>query len=152
LPTVYKGVSELGLIAGIGMLIAFATSITLLPALLSVFKPPAEAEQLGYAALAPVDRFLERHRMAILIVTAVVVIAGFPLLYWLRLYFIPITLRSPNTEAVSAYLSLKDDSNNGFNDIQVLEPSLEAADRTAAKLRTLPQVARVTTLSSFIPA
>ena len=35
LPTVYKGVSELGLIAGVGMLIAFATSITLLPALLS---------------------------------------------------------------------------------------------------------------------
>ena len=58
LPTVYKGVSELGLIAGIGMLIAFATSITLLPALMSVLKPPSEPEQLGYAALAPVDRFL----------------------------------------------------------------------------------------------
>ncbi len=42
LPTVYKGVSELGLIAGVGMLIAFATSITLLPALLSVLKPPSE--------------------------------------------------------------------------------------------------------------
>ena len=42
LPTVYNGVSELGLIAGIGMLIAFATSITLLPALLTVLKPPSE--------------------------------------------------------------------------------------------------------------
>src|SRR5215468_2636972 len=152
LPTVYKGVSELGLIAGIGMLIAFATSITLLPALLSVLKPPSEPEQLGYAALAPVDRFLERHRMAILIVTAVVVTAGLPLLYWLRFDFNPINLRSPNTEAVSTYLSLKNDPDSGFNDIQVLEPSLEAADRLAAKLRTLPEVARVTTLSNFIPA
>ena len=70
LPTAYKGVSELGLIAGVGMLIAFATSITLLPALLSVLKPPSEPQQLGYAALAPVDRFLERHRMPILIATA----------------------------------------------------------------------------------
>src|SRR5205823_8311434 len=104
LPTVYKGVSELGLIAGIGMLIAFATSITLLPALLSVLKPPGEEEQLGYAALAPVDRFLERHRIAILIVTAVVVTAGLPLLYWLRFDFNPINLRSPHTEAVSTYL------------------------------------------------
>ena len=43
LPTVYKGVSELGLIAGVGMLIAYGTSITLLPALLSVLKPPARA-------------------------------------------------------------------------------------------------------------
>jgi hopanoid biosynthesis associated RND transporter like protein HpnN len=152
LPTVYKGVSELGLIAGIGMLIAFASSITLLPALLSVFKPPSEAEQLGYAALAPVDRFLERHRIAILIVTAVVVVAGLPLLYWLRFDFNPINLRSPKTEAVSTYLSLKNDPEAGTNDIQVLEPSLQAADQVAAKLRTLPEVSRVLTLSSFIPA
>ena len=139
LPTVYKGVSELGLIAGIGMLIAFATSITLLPALLSVLKPPGETEQLGYAVLAPVDSFLERHRMAILIVTAVVVAAGLPLLYWLRFDFNPINLRSPNTEAVSTYLSLKDDPASGFNDIQVLEPSLgggrSAGDETARLAR-----------------
>src|SRR5208282_650378 len=56
LPTVYKGVSDLGLIAGVGMLIAFATSITLLPALLSRLKPPSEPKPLGYKALAPVDR------------------------------------------------------------------------------------------------
>ena len=69
LPTVYKGVSELGLIAGVGMMVAFTTSITLLPALLSVLKPPREPAQLGYKALAPVDDFLARHRMPILIVT-----------------------------------------------------------------------------------
>src|SRR5271154_890285 len=58
LPTGYKGVSELGPIAGVGMLIAFATSITTLPALLAVLKPPAEPKALGYALLAPVDEFL----------------------------------------------------------------------------------------------
>ena len=152
LPTVYKGVSELGLIAGIGMLIAFATSVTLLPALLSVLKPPSEPEQLGYSALAPVDSFLERHRIAILVVTAVVVTAGLPLLYWLRFDFNPMNLRSPKTEAVSTYLALKNDPDSGFNDIQVLAPSLETADQVAAKLRALPEVKRVLTLSSFIPA
>ncbi len=35
LPTAYVGLSELGLIAGTGMIIAFATTITLLPALLA---------------------------------------------------------------------------------------------------------------------
>jgi uncharacterized protein len=152
LPTVYKGVSELGLIAGVGMLIAFATSVTLLPALLSVLKPPSEPEHLGYSALAPVDRFLERHRMAILIVTAVVVVAGLPLLYWLRFDFNPINLRSPKTEAVSTYLALRNDPDAGTNDIQILEPSLQVADEVAAKLRALPEVSRVLTLSSFIPA
>jgi len=36
LPTAYRGLSELGEIAGSGMIIAFLTSITLLPALLAV--------------------------------------------------------------------------------------------------------------------
>lgn len=151
LPTVYKGVSELGLIAGVGMLIAYATSITLLPALLSVFKPPSEPAQLGYAALAPVDSFLARNRMPILIATAMVVAGGLPLLFWLRFDFNPINLRSPQVESVATYLTLKNDPDSGANDIQVLEPSLSEADAIAAKLRALTQVSRVLTLSSFIP-
>jgi uncharacterized protein len=151
LPTVYKGVSELGLIAGFGMLIAFATSITLLPALLSLLKPPSEPAQLGYAVLAPVDSFLARHRIAILIVTAAVVVSGLPLLFWLRFDFNPINLRNPKTEAVATYLELKNDPDSGANDIQALEPSLTEADTVAAKLRVLPQVARALTLSNFIP-
>ena len=39
LPTAYVGLSELGLIAGTGMIIAFLTTTTLLPALLSALKP-----------------------------------------------------------------------------------------------------------------
>ena len=90
--------------------------------------------------------------MPILIITLAVVAAGLPLLYWLRFDFNPINLRSPKTEAVATYLALKNDPESGANDIQVLEPSLTAADQVAAKLRALPQVARVVTLSSFIPA
>jgi uncharacterized protein len=151
LPTVYKGVSELGLIAGLGMLIAFATSITLLPALLSRLDPPPEPAPLGYAALAPVDRFLERNRVPILIATGVLVAAGLPLLHWLRFDFNPINLRSPKVESVATYLDLTRNPNSGSNDIQVLEPSLAAADQVAVKLKALPEVARATTLSNLIP-
>jgi hopanoid biosynthesis associated RND transporter like protein HpnN len=79
------------------------------------------------------------------------VAGGLPLLYWLRFDFNPINLRSPTTEAVATYLSLKDDPDSGDNDIQILAPSLAAADQIAAKLRDLPQVARVVTLSTFVP-
>jgi hopanoid biosynthesis associated RND transporter like protein HpnN len=151
LPTDYKGVSELGLIAGIGMLIAFFTSITLLPAMLSRLKPPSEPKQLGYAVLAPVDGFLERHRMPILIVTLAVVVGGLPLLHWLQFDFNPMNLRSKTVESVATFLELKSDAASGANDIEVLQPTLAQADALAVKLKTLPQVARVTTLSSFIP-
>jgi len=151
LPTDYKGVSELGLIAGVGMLIAFLTSITLLPALLSRLKPPSEPHHLGYTALAPVDAFLERHRMPILIVTLLVVSSGLPLLYHLQFDFNPMNLRSKTAESVATFLDLKTDPESGANDIQVLQPTLTDADALAAKLKALPQVERVTTLSTFIP-
>jgi hopanoid biosynthesis associated RND transporter like protein HpnN len=151
LPTVYKGVSELGLIAGVGMMIAFLTSITLLPALLTRLKPPAEPEQLGYAVLAPVDSFLARRRLPILIATVAVIVGGLPLLHWLRFDFNPINLRSPKVESVATYLELKSDPDSGASDIAVLAPSLTVADTLAANLSALPQVARVVTLSSFIP-
>jgi len=151
LPTAYRGLSELGLIAGVGMLIAFATSITLLPALLSHFKPPSEPTQLGYKLLAPVDEFLGRHRMVILVATIGLVLGASPLLYGLKFDFNPMNLRNSNAESVATYLQLQKEQASGANDVVALEPSLVAADTVAAKLSALPQVARVTTLSSFIP-
>ncbi len=63
LPTDYKGVSELGLIAGVGMLIAYVASVTFLPALIFMFNPPGEPEAMGYKALAPLDDYMARHRV-----------------------------------------------------------------------------------------
>jgi uncharacterized protein len=151
LPTAYKGLSELGLIAGFGMLIAFLTSITLLPALLIRLKSPSEPRQLGYAFLAPVDDFLERHRTPILIGTALIILGASPFLYWLRFDFNPMNLRNPNVESVATYLQLEKEGEGGSNNIAVLKPSLAEADQVAAKVKELPEVARVTTLSSFIP-
>src|ERR1700737_2287217 len=49
LPTDFRGVSELGEIAGVGMLIALLTTITVLPAALTLSKPPPEPRQMGFA-------------------------------------------------------------------------------------------------------
>ena len=138
LPTDYKGVSELGAIAGVGMLIAYFVSITLLPALISLFNPRGEKEPLGYAALAPVDEFMERHRIAIIVGTAVVVLGGLPLLFFLHFDFNPINLRSPKVESIATYLDLRSDPMAGANAIDVLAPTLTAARETADRLSKLP--------------
>jgi len=151
LPTDYRGVSELGLIAGFGMLIAFATSITVLPALIRLFNPPGEPDELGFSSLAPVDRFLERQRIPIIVGTALVVIAGLPLLYWLRFDFNPINLRDPKTESIATYLNLARDPDTNGNASEVLAPSLGEANTIAARLSKVPEVARVMTLTTFIP-
>jgi hopanoid biosynthesis associated RND transporter like protein HpnN len=152
LPTAYRGVSELGQIAGAGMLIAYVTSITVLPALLYVFHPPGESEDLGFAALAPVDDFLERHRIPIVVATLGIAIAGLPLLYFLRFDLNPMNLRSPKVESVATYLDLRRDPATGINAINIAAPSVQAAGEIAQKLRALPEVNRVTTIESFVPA
>ena len=150
-PTAYQGLSELGEIAGVGMIVAFVMSITVLPALLRLFNPPAEPDPLGYAFLSPLDRFLERHRIAVLVLTVCTVLAGLPLLQWLHFDFNPMDLRNPHVEFVATYLDLKKDPEMSGQTIEILEPSLYHADAVAKKLSALTEVSRAMTLSSFIP-
>ncbi len=151
LPTHYRGVSELGMIAGAGMAIAYLTSITLIPALLAVLKPPGEPEPVGYKALAPVDRFLERHRIPVIAGTGIVALVGAPLLFFLHFDFNPLNLRSPKVESVATFLDLRSDPNVNANAINVIAPSVDAAATMAEGLRALPEVSRVATLRDFVP-
>jgi uncharacterized protein len=151
LPTDYKGVSELGEIAGVGMLVAFVSSITVLPALLRLLNPPGEKEAVGYAFLAPVDHFLEKHRVIIIVGTLVICVAGLPLLYFLRFDFNPINLRSPKAESIATYLDLRKDPNTGANAIDVMTNSDEDARKIQAKLEKVPEVLEVRSLESFVP-
>ena len=109
LPTSYRGLSELGLIAGCGMLIAFLCSITLVPAMLAVLKPPGEIASVGFRGLAPLDHFLQRHRFAVIAGTIIVVLAGTPLLWHLRFDFNPVDLQSPQSASVMTYRQLQRD-------------------------------------------
>ena len=151
LPTDYKGVSELGKIAGVGMLVAFFSSITVLPALLNLLNPPGEDDPVGYAFLAPVDHFLEKHRVIIIVGTLVVATAGLPLLYFLRFDFNPINLRNPNVESISTFLDLRKDPNTGANAINVMTNSEADAKKIESRLEQLPEVLRVMSLDSFVP-
>jgi hopanoid biosynthesis associated RND transporter like protein HpnN len=151
LPTDYKGISELGEIAGAGMLVAFITSITVLPAMLRLLNPPGEREPVGYAFLAPVDHFLEKHRVPIIVGTLLVAVAGLPLLYFLRFDFNPINLRSPKVESIATFLDLRKDPNTGANAINVMTNSDADAKTIAERLEKLPEVLSVRWLESFVP-
>jgi hypothetical protein len=133
------------------MLIAFLTSITLLPALLTVLKLKAEAVEVGYRWLAPVDRFLARYRVPVLAATALVVAAGLPLLGKVRFDFNPLNLRSVKVESVRTLLDLMQDPATSPNTIDILAPSHETARVLAEKLGRLPEVSRALTVDGFVP-
>jgi hopanoid biosynthesis associated RND transporter like protein HpnN len=151
LPTAYRGVSELGEIAGVGMIIAFVMSITVLPALLRLFNPPGEKEPLGFSRFAPIDRFTEKYRMPILVAVGVLVVAGLPLLAKLKFDFNPMNLRSPKVESVATYLDLRSDPATGTSAINLVASSPAAARQAGERLAKVPEVSRVTTLDSYVP-
>jgi uncharacterized protein len=151
LPTAYVGLSELGLFAGTGMVIALVTTVTLLPALLTVLKPTGEQAPIGYAALAPLDRFLEKQRKWVVGTTLAATILGLPLLAGLHFDFNPLDLRAQDAESIATLLDLMQDPDTSPNTIEFLESNLERASAVAERLRLIPQVARVLTLQSFVP-
>jgi len=151
LPTDYRGVSELGLIAGTGMVVAFVTTITVLPALVSVLRPSGERKPIAYAGFAPLDRFLARHRLAVLLAAAATALASLVVLPRLQFDFNPLHLRSAQTESVATLLDLMQNLDTTPNTIEVLAPTLDDAVALSKRLSALPEVSRALTLASFIP-
>ena len=151
LPTDYSGVSELGLIAGTGMLIAFALCLTLLPALIYLLRPRGEGAEIGYAALAPLDRFLIQRRRLVLVAAGIVAVGCLLLLPRLAFDFNPLNLRSPKTESMATILDLMSDRSTSPYTIEVLAPSLGEAKKLGGRIVRLPEVAQVITLANFVP-
>lgn len=151
LPTNYTGVAELGLIAGTGMIVAFISCITLLPALLMLLSPQGEAEDVGFAGLASADRYLARHRGMVLRIAVGAALVCAILAFFLHFDSNPLDLRSPKVESVSTLLDLTRNPETSPNTINVLAPSLPQANLLAARISKLSLVAQALTLSSFVP-
>jgi uncharacterized protein len=150
-PTDYSGVSDLGLIAGVGMLVALLLNLTLLPALITILRPKGEPRPVGFAGAAPVDRFLLERRAPIVAAAALLGLAGVGTLPFLNFDFNPLHLQNPREEAVSTLFDLMSDPTTTPYTIDVLTPSIEVASGLADRLEKLPEVSQALTAQSYVP-
>jgi hopanoid biosynthesis associated RND transporter like protein HpnN len=151
LPTDYVGVAELGLIAGVGMIVALAMSATMLPALLILLRPGRPGAEIGSAAMAPLDDLLLHRRKAILGWFAVSMVASIAILPLVQFDFNPMHLRNPDFEAMATLNDLMRDPDRNPNVIDILAPNATEAQRLAARLEKLPEVGGVITAATFVP-
>jgi len=150
-PTEYSGVAQLGEVAGIGMIVAFALTVTFLPALLVLTKPVGESEDVGYRFFAPIDRLMIARRRQVLGWALLAAIVALILTSFVKFDFNPLDLRSAKTESVSTILDLTKDPQTSPNTIDVLAPSLDAAKELARKLAALSAVDQAITVADFVP-
>jgi hopanoid biosynthesis associated RND transporter like protein HpnN len=153
LPTEYRGVAELGAIAGAGMFIILFLTLTLFPALLlgwleipNDYKVPAPTriEQGLAIRLARIPR-------AVCAVAVLAAIGAVPLLFNLRFDAHVIEMRDPDTPSVQAFRDLLADGNTSPWYVNLLASNPDRAAELAEALEARPEIGRTVQLSSYVP-
>jgi len=156
IPTDYKGVSELGLLAGTSLFICLLITLIALPALLRVIPAPAKFEkdevQNGLTRLSEKLAFLPLHyAKPISIATLVIAVISIVMTFNVKTDFNPINLRDPNTESVIAFKNLMKDKETTPMTLTVLAKDENSAKTLEQKLSTLASVDKTVSLFDFQP-
>tara|TARA_R110002110_G_scaffold287144_4_gene501433 strand:- start:2143 stop:4752 length:2610 start_codon:yes stop_codon:yes gene_type:complete len=151
MPTEYRGVAELGLIAGMGMFVALTLSLTLLPALLMLSgtgKRPGPGRGM---LVAPLAAFAIRRSGLVLVLAAVCVVASLMVIPQLRFDHDPMNLRDPSAQSVQLARQLMADPDRQTYAIDILVRDQTDLADLKAKLEQLETVAEVRTARSLYP-
>ena len=148
IPTDYRGVAELGLISGVGIVIGLVVSLTLLPALLEILPAPRpkQGSRIGRALTAGSPRHHDRRTLLLTLGLALGATLSLP---YARFDHNPLHLNDPDAESVRVFDEL--DRDDALYRIATVEPDAVTAERLATALRAVPSVASVTTAADLVP-
>ncbi len=148
-PTDYQGLAELGIISAAGMVVAWAVSLTFLPALLDLMPLPASP---AVRAGCPARRaWTERYANIILGLALILAVSSMPLLLRVSFDFNPLHLKDPASESVSTFLELERNPDTAANIINVMATDDVQAASIVNLLNGLQETGSVVTLESFVP-
>lgn len=151
-PTAYAGVSELGLISGVGMFISLGTTLSVLPAWLALLpapRPAATPPSPGFTRLLDLPR---RHRRGIRLGILMLGIAAAWLLPYARFDYNPVHMRDPDSESVATFNELMLKPTTSPWHIMVLERDESRARDIAARLKKLPSVEKAVFIGDLVPS
>jgi len=154
LPTDFRAVAELGLIAGTGMFISLVCNLTVLPALLSLGDSAVRPDHRAWldrldVALAG---FAFRRARAIRWVALAVGLGCLLVLPYVSFTHDVVSLRDPSTESVETMLDLLEDRNQSPWNMDVLAPDLASARAIAERLEKLDVVDHTVTILDYVPS
>lgn len=144
-PTDYAGLSQLGVIAAMGVFIAFLSSVTVLPALLTAMgvKPRQPAALKG--------SIIQRAPKSILIAAAIVFVPAVYFAADIKFSADPVSLKDPSSPSVAAYQRLLSRDTFSPYVMHVTTPNASQAQTIAQAAATLDGVGRTLWLGSYVP-
>ncbi len=150
-PTEYRGLAELGIIAAGSLFLAFIASFTVLPSLLTLFGNDRAQSHMPHFVGDRASRWLTGHSITLSVGVALaaliaIAIAGPP-----RFDFSTLAIRDASSESVVTLLELQSDGIVTDYAADVLVSSNAEAEDLAARLALLPQVSKVIIPEDYVP-
>lgn len=157
IPTDYKGVSELGLLAGTSLFICLLITLTLLPVLLKLIPVSGSREPVAvhtiFTTMAEKLANLTLHyAKPISIATLLLALISIGLVLKVKTDFNPINLRDPNTESVIAFKNLMKDKDTSPMTLTLLAENENKAKEIQKQLAKLDTVDKTVSLFDFLPS
>ena len=149
-PTKFDGIAQLGIIAGVGVLIAFLVSVTFLPAVLSLFpnrKPKRTSGNIRAAFNA-----LSKVSQPIAVLTILLGVFALFLMPQVRFDADQMSLRNPHAPSVMGFNLLFGDPNTVPYRLTRLVNTEEEAVATAESADQFETVGSIRSLPDFIPS
>lgn len=151
MPTTYRGVAELGLISGTGMMISFLITLTLIPALQRFF--PTQIRKSS-ASIKSINRILDlpRHsRKLVYVVTAVAILISVMALPYIRFDYNLLNLNNPHAESVKTFQELLENTEDSPWHIDILVDNFQGTEQVVQRLKALPEVDKVISILDLVP-
>lgn len=149
-PTKFVGISQLGVIAAMGVVIAFLIATSLLPAIFSYLKPKTSLAPVNEMSATP--RGLSAHHRHKLAITVIILgVAAMALMPKARFDADPMALRDQQAPSVTAFNLLFSTAETVPYRLNILADNPDAAREIATRLADLETVESLRSIDSFIP-
>lgn len=147
-PTKFDGIAQLGIVAGVGVFIAFFISVTFLPAALGAM---GAGERNAPVAAKPRNKLLHGLRIPLTVVTVILGITAAFLIPDARFDTDPMALRDPESRSVMGFNALFRSKDTIPYRMTRLATSAAQARATSLQAKTLETVSSTRSLLDFIP-
>ena len=155
-PTHFTGMTQLGIVSGFGVLVAFAVAVTLLPAVFALL-PPNSGVRNEKAVESSNSAFFTSIGLSgpvkARIAVSMIVLGGLSLFLMPSVRFDadPMALRDPDAPSVTAFNMLFDDKDTQPYNLSLLLPDEDAVNLIKPQLEALGEVREVISPEDLIP-
>jgi uncharacterized protein len=151
IPTDYKGVGELGMIAGVGMLISFFMSFTVLPACLSALPVKKNKKLLGNPEEPTKNNMTKTSSNYFMGALVVIAFTGLYISNNISFDINPLHLNNPDAESVKTLHEMSLAKESPLEEIAFVVNDMSTALKMKERLSKVSEAGAVTLISSFIP-